>query len=218
MSIILLTTTVNVQNKNWLRERDPCERIATYTRSLSQWLELTNFPIVVVENTGYRYDEWKDWKDEYKDRLEIITFKEDELESAKYIKEDKSKGASELFAIEYAYLNSRMIQRYSFLIKITGRFFIPGLELFIEKIELKKYMALNQNDINECQMVGVNILYFYCVFYPKLINFKGEYDEHVENIYKERILNLMSEKIIRCPSFQIRPTIGGGNDRVFIEI
>jgi hypothetical protein len=206
--------------KDWLRETNPLERIATYTRSLSQWLEWTKFPIVVVENTGYTYDEWKDWKEEYKDRLEIITFKEDELERASYLKEDKSKGASEIFAIEYAYLNSRMIQRDrdSFLIKITGRFFIPELEHFLENIELKNYIALNQNNIDECQMVGVNILYFYSVFYPKLINFKCEYDGHVENIYKERILEIMSEKVIRCPSFKIPPTLGGGNDRIFIEI
>lgn len=218
MSIILLTTTVNVQKKSWLREINPLERIGSYTRSLSQWLNNTKLPIVVVENTGYTFEEWNSWKEEYKDRLEIITFREDEIEKANYLRHNDSKGASEIFAIEYAYLHSKMISQYSFLIKITGRYFIPGLEQYLGDINFQKYIALNQNDWNECQMVGVNILYFYEVFHPLLINKDGRYDGHVENIYKERILAIMPEKIIRCPIFPIDPTMGGGSSKIFTEI
>ena len=120
MSIILLTTTVNVQHKIYLRETNPLDRIETYTKSLSQWLKYTKLPIVVVENTGYTFEEWNDWKEQYKDRLEIITFRENEIENAKYLRNDISKGASEIFAIEYAFLHSKMIQNYSFLIIINS--------------------------------------------------------------------------------------------------
>ena len=218
MSIILLTTTVNVQHKIFLRETNPLDRIATYTKSLSQWLKYTKFPIVVVENTGYTFEEWNDWKEQYKDRLEIITFRENEIENAKHLRNDISKGASEIFAIEYAFLHSKMIPDYSFLIKITGRFFIPDLESFLSGIQWENYIALNQNDKNECQMVGVNLKYFYNIFYPVLLNKEGKYEPHVEYIYKERILGISPEKIIRCPSFPIDPIMGGGNDRMFYFI
>jgi hypothetical protein len=215
MSIILLTTTVNVQKKDWLREANPLERIVTYTRSLSFWLKETKLPIVVVENNGYTFEEWNNWKEQYKDRLEIITFREKELNKASYLREDTSKGASEIFAIEYAYLHSKWIKNYSFLIKITGRFFIPGLELFLRDIQWDNYIALNQHDIEECQMVGVNLKNFYDVFDPILLNKDGKYEPHVEYIYKERILAISVEKIIRCPSFPVDPIMSGGNDRIF---
>ena len=83
---------------------------------------------------------------------------------------------------------------------------------------MDKYIALNQKDINECQMIGVNLKYFYNIFYPVLLNKEGKYEPHVEYIYKERILGISPEKIIRCPLFIIYPTMGGGNDRMFYNI
>lgn len=218
MSIILLTTTVNVQNKSWLREVNPLERVGSYTRALSLWLNNTKLPIVVVENTGYTFEEWNHWKEEYKDRLEIITFRENELDNANYLRDNISKGASEIFSIEYAYLHSKRIREYTFLIKITGRFFIPDFESFLTEIIFDHFIALNQHDIDDCQMVGVHLKYFYLVFYPVLLNKYGTYEPHVENIYKERILGISPDKIIRCPSFPIDPIMGGGNYRIFTFI
>jgi|LauGreSuBDMM15SN_2_FD.fasta_scaffold113521_1 hypothetical protein len=218
MSIILLTTTVNVQSKTYLKQTDPIERMEYYTKSLYQWLTLTNFPIIVVENTGYTFDEWNLWKEQYKQRLEIISFKECDLDNANYLRDNVSKGASEIFAIEYAYLHSKIMREYTFLIKITGRFFIPDLESFLSQRNLDHYIALNQQDIEECQMVGVHLNYFYLVFYPVLLNKNGIYEPHVEYIYKERILGISPDKMIRCPSFPIEPTFGGGSFRRFTHI
>ena len=148
MSILLLTTTVNVQDKLSLREIDPLERIATYTKSLSQWLEKTKFRIVVIENTGHSFPEWEDWKEKYKDRLEVISFRESDVEDAEYLKGNNSKGASEIFAINYARSHSKWIGEIGkigemdFLIKVTGRFFIPDLEGYLESIELDQYDVL----------------------------------------------------------------------------
>lgn len=219
MNIILLTTTVNVHNKRFLREIDPLERIQSYTKSVSQWLTKTNLKIVVVENSGYIFPEWDEYKEIYKDRFEIISFRESELEQARYLEHDVSKGASEIFAIEYAYLNSKWISSHSdFIIKITGRFFIPGLESFLENLDIDKYDVFSQNDIDECQMVGVKYSYFYNVFFPKLINKNGQYDPHVENIYRERINNFPIERILRCPQFDIELTLGGGGPKKYYYI
>jgi hypothetical protein len=218
MSILLLTTTVYVQNKYGLREINPTERIESYTKSLSQWLSKTNLKIVVIENSGYSFPEWREWEEKYGDRLEIITFRENE--EAKYLEYDRSKGASEIFAIHYAYLHSKWIQSSLFLIKVTGRFFIPDLESFIKDTEWNDYDGLMQNNKEtfRCQLIGVHLSQFDKIFRPNVINKNGDYDGHVENIYSERMGMFDSERILRCPLFGIEPTMAGGGDEVFYYI
>lgn len=218
MTIILLTTTVNTQNKLALREIDPLDRIATYTKSLSQWLEKTKFKIVVVENTGHSYSEWNEWREKYIDRLEIITFRENDLEEASYLVGNNSKGASEIFAINYAYQHSKWIRDENFLIKVTGRFFIPGLEAFLQTVDINVYDGLTQNNTSRCQMIGTSISLFPVIFHPQLINKDGHYNGHVESIYEERMDTLPKERRLRCPDFEIEPTLEGGGPIVFTII
>jgi hypothetical protein len=218
MTIILLTTTIHIQNKLALREIDPQERIVTYTKSLSQWLEKTTFKIVVVENTGYSFPEWNEWKEKYNDRLEILYFRENELEEARYLEGNDSKGASEIFAINYAYQYSKGICNENFLIKVTGRFFIPGLEAFLQSVDINAYDGLTQNSTFRCQMVGVSISQFPVIFHPYLINKDGHYNGHVESIYEERMNLFPEEKRLRCPNFDIEPTLEGGGPIVFTII
>jgi hypothetical protein len=217
-SIILLTTTVNVQNKSALREIDPLERVATYTKSLSQWLEKTNFKIVVIENTGHSFPEWEKCKEKYSDRLEVISFRENDLEEAEYLKENKSKGASEIFAINYACSHSKWICDVDFLIKVTGRFFIPGLESYLESIELDQYDILKQNNIQCCQLMGVRLSHFLTLFAVYLLDKNGNYNADVEKIYVERMQEFLEERRLICPVFPIEPTLEGGGPNVFVQL
>ena len=217
-SIILLTTTVNVQDKNALREINPLERIATYTKSLSQWLEKTKLRIVVIENTGHSFPEWEEWKEKYSDRLEVLSFRESDLEEAEYLKGNKSKGASEIFAINYAHSHSKWIRDVYFLIKITGRFFIPGLESYLENIPLDQYDVLKQNNILYCQLMGVRLSLFLTLFHGDLIDKNGKYIENVEEIYVERMMDFLEERRLICPVFPIEPTLEGGGPNIFHQL
>lgn len=218
LSVILLTTTVNVQDKYSLREIDPLERIATYTKSVSQWLEKTNFRIVVIENTGHSFPEWEEWKEKYSDRLEVISFRENDLEEAIYLKGNESKGASEIFAINYAHSHSKWIRDVYFLIKITGRFFIPGLESYLENIPLDQYDILKQNNIMSCQLIGVSLSHFLTLFHRDLIHKNGIYNGNVEEIYMERMMDFLEERRLICPIFPIEPTLEGGGPNVFYQL
>jgi hypothetical protein len=218
MSILLLTTTVNVQKKYALREIDPLDRIATYTKCLSQWLEKTKFRIVVIENTGHCFPEWQEWKVKYEDRLEIISFRENDVEDAEYLKGNDSKGASEIFAINYARSYSKWIGEMDFLIKVTGRFFIPGLESYLESIELDKYDILKQNNIFSCQLIGVRLSLFLTLFQVHLLDKNGNYNGNVEEIYLERMMDFPEERRLICPVFPIEPTIEGGGLNIFHQI
>ena len=51
---IILTSTVYINTKkSHLYQTDPNERIQTYIKSVLQWINNTNFNIVLVENSGY---------------------------------------------------------------------------------------------------------------------------------------------------------------------
>lgn len=110
MTTIILTSTINVNPcKSYVFQRDKIQRIETYLKSILQWLSKTNFNIVLVENSGHLYEELKNEKELYKNRFEVITFDETHLEEANYLKNNNSKGASEMFAINYAYHHSKLI-------------------------------------------------------------------------------------------------------------
>ena len=55
--VILLTTTVNVENYiSWLKQKNKEDRKNMYMNIINLWLTKTKFKIVVVENSGYKFD------------------------------------------------------------------------------------------------------------------------------------------------------------------
>ena len=121
--IILLTTTVNVQNKVYLFQTDRNERIQVYVKRVKKWLEDTSLPILLVENTGHTFEELAVEKEKYKNRFEVITYKETELQEAAFLVNNPYKGASEIFAIQYAYYNSCLMKErpHDFIIKMLNK-------------------------------------------------------------------------------------------------
>ena len=216
LPLIILTTTVSVQNKAYLFQTNKGERIQVYTKKIRQWLKETSFPILVVENTGYTFPELEKELEEYKDRFEIISYVESELPEAEFLNGNPSKGASEIFAIHLAYKKSRLSSNASFVLKITGRFFIPQLETFISGFQIENYDVLVQNNKNRCEMLGCHKKYFEHVFGVELINRHGNYEGHVEDVYEFRCEQYPN--IIHCPEFPIEGTQRGGIDEVFYTI
>jgi len=216
MTTIILTTTVTVQNKLWLFQTDKNERTQLYIKKIKQWLYQTNFKIVVVENTGYTFEELNEEKEKFKDRFEVVSFVESELESALFLKDNLSKGGSEVFAIEYAYKNSSLCKYADFIIKVTGRFFIPELENYLNTFDLSFYDVLTQNITDRCEMVGCHKNHFAKIFSTELIDANGMNNDHVEDIYKFRCSQYKNN--IHCPEFYIEPTQRGGNNQVFYNI
>ncbi len=129
-----------------------------------QWLKLTNFYIVVVDNSGYNYDELFDEKDLYKDRFEVVSFHEDELQESQYLKNNPSKGDSEIFAINYAFHKSRFVCNCEFIIKITARYYVDELEKYLNHYNLSEYSCLTQNNRDRCEMVGSRYNCFFHIF------------------------------------------------------
>lgn len=213
---IILTTTVNVQNKVYLFQTDKNERIQVYVKKIKQWLYESNFKIVVVENTGHTFEELNEEKEKFKHRFEIISFNESEIESAAFLKGNPYKGASEVFSIEYAHNMSQLCKSAVFLIKITGRFFIPDLESFLSEYEMNDYDILTQHKTCRCEMLGCHKKHFSVIFNTSLIGENGEYSGNVEDIYQYRCG--LFDKKIHCPEFHIEPTQRGGINEIFYNI
>jgi hypothetical protein len=216
MTTILLTSTVNVNlNKSFLFQINKEERVATYLKSIKQWLEKTNLNIVVVENSGYPFEELAEERVTYKDRFEIITFIESELPYASQYFNNRihicSKGASELLSINHAYNYSKLIKQSIFVVKVTCRYFVPELEEFLSTYDLNNYEALRQSDENYCEIVGCHIRKYHNIFSQACIDGSGYLNAHVETIYNYRINHLCKDVIV-CKTFDIEPTQMGGNN------
>jgi len=217
MTTIILTSTVNVKPYiDCIYQIDPNERKNTYLKTVLQWLHETNFNIVLVENSGYTFDELNNEKEIYKNRFEVITFIENNLEEANYLKNETSKGASEMFAINYAFQHSKLIHLSNFIIKITGRFFINELEEYLSQFDLNNYDCLTQQNINRCEMVGSHYKNFVDIFNLKLINNNNQYDGLVESIWKLRTSKYNNNLL--CKLFKIDKTQRGGLDMCYYDI
>jgi hypothetical protein len=212
---IILTTTVNVTPYSAFQV-NKLERINTYLKSITSWLNKTNFNIVVIENSGYEFVELHKEKILYKDRFEIITYNEKDINYEHFQMHLNSKGGLEINSIHYAYNISTIVKNSVFIIKITGRFFIPDLTNYLNNINLEEYDCLRQNFKNRCEIVGSHIKNFNIIFNKNLFIKNGIYDYHVENVYDYRYS--LFKNVLICPIFNIEPTQRGGLDEKYTQL
>ena len=215
--IIILTSTVNVNNKKiYIHQTDPQQRLQTYLKSVREWLNKTLFKVVLIENSGYTFEELNDEKEIFKNRFEVITFDENVLEEAHDIKINNSKGVSELFSINYAIKNSKLILSSSFIIKITARYFIPELQDYLSLFNLNDYDAIVQHNRDRCELVGSNFKNLSSVFSMDTLKDLPDFLGHIESIYTYRTTKY--EKLLICKEFAIEETQRGGSSNSFINI
>ena len=208
---LILTTTVYIHDKLYIYQKNTEERLKLYIKSIKQWLDLTHFYILVVDNSGYTFPELKEIN--CNDRFQIISFKENEIPEANYLLNNKHKGASELFSINYAFTNSKFFNICDYVIKVTGRYFIPQFEKYIYSIlEFDNVDALCQNEQTRCEFLGCKKEYFNILFNISLKQNDGMYNNHIEFLYNERLQKF--NKVAICKKMYIDPTQQGGINKI----
>lgn len=211
---IILTSTIHTQDyKIALHQRDKNERLECYLKAVRQWIENTNFRLVLVENTGYLWPELNQYVEQHAGRFKICSFNEDLQEDAKYLKGDQSKGTSEMFAIDYAYRNVPFVKSSKYILKITGRYYIPELEVYLQSQPLERYGAIRQNCPDRCELLGCRPDFFDVVLNKKSLDKDGNRQGHVENVYKYRIDSITKQyylPVLVCKEFGIESTRRGG--------
>jgi len=231
--LIILTCTVNINPvKLWLFQTDPNERLKCYLKSIIQWLEKTNLTICVVENSGYTFPELSEYVEKYKHRFEIISYIESELSLEIRSKlGHRSKGGSEIYAINHAYHNSTFKNTTKFVIKITCRYFIEEFEQFLidSKLSYKSksgvgifdtdhILVLRQHDNARCEIIGSHITTFTLIFDLIMHDSNNHYNQHIEAAYINRT-NFFNEKnVLTCKQFNIEPTQMGGLNCLVTEL
>jgi hypothetical protein len=214
---IILTSTVHV-DCNCAFQVDKQDRINTYLKSVKQWLEKTNFNIILVENSGYQFPELQEELEIYKDRFEIFSFNPPNPPTQEYLNSIKGgKGGSELYSIHYAFNNSVRARHSLYIIKVTGRFFVPDFESYILQFDLANYSGLRQHNDYRCEIVGSHILHFNYIFNKdQFQSIHHEQDPHIENVYQFRFS--CNKDILRCNLFNIEPTQRGGLNEIYSQL
>ena len=211
---------------------NPSDRLEFYLKSIKQWLDLTNFKICVIENSGYTFSELSEYTNKYNDRFEILTFNELNLTNGlEHLIYNNSKGASEMYSIIYAYSNTKFKNNINFVIKITGRYFIPDFQNFLIQVDIisnTKHISihdnndliigLQQSNNMSCEILGIHILFFNIIYNFNLSDDNNIFYPHVEYIYSNRFKLLNQNKIIKLPVFKIEPTQMGGIETIVTEL
>ena len=180
--------------------KDPDERLKIYEKAINSWINSSPFKIVLVENSGHKFENLP--KDS---RLEIINYKASGGDK-KNLDKHSDIGAHELHSINYAIKNSKIIKNMKggFIIKITGRYYIPNFEKILKDTITESTEFITQNNRDRCEVYGCKLNLIDKLFKFKMI-------DHMESDMKKLINKLGTEKTIsKLPKISIPPTLTGG--------
>jgi hypothetical protein len=107
---ILLTTCYNRQK---FTNIEKLEIQTLYNKVIHDWIHKTNLPIVVVDSSGHTYPEFSNT------RLKVCSF---------VFSQNVSSTVAEANSIMYALDNCKELCKYDYIIKITGKYYIPYME------------------------------------------------------------------------------------------
>ena len=199
--VLILTSTINIGDRvSYLLMTDPGERLKIYEKAINSWINDSSFKIVLVENSGHKFENLP--KDP---RLEIISYTP-EGEDKKKLDKHADKGAHELHSINYAIKNSKIIKNMKdgFVIKITGRYYIPNFEKILKDTITDSTEFITQNNRMRCEIIGCKLNLADKLFEFKMIG-------QMEADMKKLIDKLGNEKTInKLPKIPIPPTLTGG--------
>ena len=196
--VLLMTTTVNIfDNVSWLSQKNKQERLKMYGKKIMKWLNKSKLKIVVIENSEHRFN---DLTKHTNHRFEIISFKYTKKQK-EIMDKYEAKGQHEIYAIEYACNHSRLIKECDYVIKITGRYFVPDLESILykelnknPKIDFIRQSSLWRN-MNRCEIVGCSKNNINKLFYFPLENDMMEQEMMDRMVKSKNILNLPEMKL-----------------------
>lgn len=135
--VVLLTACVNPGNMVNTVLKDADTRRKQYIEALEFYLTKMDYPIVFVENTQ---DDFSNLFKMYIDleRLEYITF-----QGNNHLYCNRGKGYGEAVILDYALRHSRFLQKYEYVVKITGR---------LKLLNLKSILGLHRYILPVCDI------------------------------------------------------------------
>ena len=127
----------------------PFLEINDYNVRLNQYLEAIEFyikytkvkDIAFVENSNFTYDysDVYDLAKNHNKNIEILAFEGDHKKTSEY-----GKGYGEGEIIKYFYINSELLKRHGYFIKVTGRFKLLNIDEILKSLEAYCLIVINQ--------------------------------------------------------------------------
>ena len=117
-----------------------------------------------------------------------------------------------MYAIQRAFEESSFLKQALFVIKVTGRFFLPSLYDVLYDSALTQFNAIRQHSPDECQVIGVKARFAKHLFSTQ------DAHAHVEATYKSRLEEPWTKgKVLVLPLMPIPLTRTGGHG-TFIDV
>ena len=145
--IVLLTTNVYPNNtkNNGIKytNTEINERKSLYIKQIKQWLNKTNLPIFVVDNSGYKFSEINN------KNLKVISFVSNNKAENN---DDSYKSKEEFESIEYAInelKDSNIYNQSTHILKVSGEYFLENIENSLNNSEQYLDLYLQKNRKND---------------------------------------------------------------------
>ena len=210
---IILTSTIKPNSKMIMLQTNIEQRLNIYLKSFKEWFSKDDFYVIIVENSGYplKIDNMNP------NKHEIVSFTYNDLnhEDKIFLESTSNKGAHEIYCINYAINNSKLLKNFNeddFIFKVTGRYFLPDFKKILDNLIDDKTEVITQstknsvslNYANRCEIIGCRKY-----LYPFIFNISKE-DLRIlaEVIYTDRTNKIKNRK--KLPKINILPTKCGG--------
>ena len=210
---IILTSTIKPNSKMIMLQNKIEERLNIYLKSFNQWFKREDFYIIIVENSGYPLS----LENMNHDKHEIVSFTYDQLndKDRKYLEKMTNKGAHEIYCINYAIKNSKLLKNFDeddFIIKVTGRYYISKFKKILDEIINENVEVVTQSTknsvtlkyANRCEIIGCRKYLTPFIFHFSKLDLRIL----AEIVYTDRVNKV--KNIARLPKISITPTKCGG--------
>jgi hypothetical protein len=208
---LLLTSTIEIQNKSLVQRNNTQQRLRDYKEALRSWLtrQKSISKIVFVDNSGYPLEEFKVLVESnnnlFNKQIEFLSC--DPYEVSKL---DRSGG--ELKTIDYALEKSEIMKDCAYFAKITGRLFIRNIDKIVDN--LPNYFHIVSNFSNNLTNMMTVLIFFDKGFYKEkiakysVLNVNDQKREYIERVYAKAGHRAIGEDYRWFP-FSHEPIIDG---------
>jgi hypothetical protein len=208
---ILLTTTVYINTTDYMNEyNSPESRLKLYLDTINDWLKYTKLTIYVVESSNYNFPEYKN-----NPRVKIFTFKSNNNINCKDCSATPYEAESILKAFYYFNLKT-----YESIIKVTGKYFIPGIENLIKNIPNDADIFFQNSNENALKKQNSEIFGCKTKYLPTIMNLiisNSKYNMNFEStLYSLSQNNYKNYKIYTFPVIILNNPVKRSGDNKII--
>lgn len=203
---ILLTSTVHINTDDYKNiYNTPEARLKIYTDAINDWLQNTNMTIYIVESSNYNFPEYSG-----NPRVKVFSFKTENNINCKHCSATPYEAESILRAFNYFKLD-----KYDKIIKITGKYYIPGIEELIRNIPENSeliFQYTHKDNLQNSEIFGCKTKLL-----PTIMNKIIENSQN--NINFEKTLHMISKDYIvyRFPPIKLNRQIRRSGDNLLMD-